>query len=78
MASTVRARQAGAREVNPLLAGGYGQAAAFKSALALGAMGAVKVMGTRKAAFATALLLNIASAAIVANDMRNVHQIQQR
>ncbi len=80
MASTVRARQAGAREVNPLLAGGYGQATAMKAALALGAVGAIKVMGTknRKAAFVSALALNLAGAAIVANNMRSLHQLQQR
>lgn len=74
MASTVGARQAGAREVNPLMAGGYGQATAMKAALALGAVGAVKMMGkkNRKAAFMTALALNVASAAIVANNMKNL------
>lgn len=80
MASTVRARQAGAREVNPLMDGGYGQATAMKAALSIGAIGAVKMMGrkNRKAAFVTALVLNVASAAIVAKNMKNVRQLQQR
>jgi len=38
MASTIRARQAGAREVNPIMTGGYGQATAIKAALSLGAL----------------------------------------
>lgn len=80
MASTVRARQAGAREVNPLMDGGYGQATAMKAALSIGAIGAVKMMGrkNRKAAFVTALVLNVASAAIVANNMKNERQLQRR
>lgn len=80
MASTVQARQAGAREANPIMTGGYGQATAMKAAMALGAIGAVKMMGkkNRKAAFMTALVLNVASAAIVANNMKNAHQLNQR
>lgn len=77
MASTIEARQAGAREANPLLAGGYGQATAMKAALALGAIGAVKLMGkkNRKAALCTAIALNVASAVVVANNMRNTHSL---
>ena len=77
MASTIQARQAGAREANPLLAGGYGQATAMKAALALGAIGAVKLMGkkNRKAALCTSIALNVASAVVVANNMRNTHSL---
>ncbi len=77
MASTIQARQAGAREANPLLAGGYGQATAMKAALAFGAIGAVKLMGkkNRKAALCTAIGLNVASAVVVANNMRNTHSL---
>lgn len=80
MVSTIRARQAGAREVNPIMTGGYGQATAIKAALSIGALGAVKVMGrkNRKAAFVTLIALNIASAAVVANNMRNLQQLKQR
>jgi hypothetical protein len=80
MASTIKARQAGAREVNPMMAGGYGQATAMKAVLAAGALGAVKVMSrkNRKAAFVTMIVLNVASAAIVANNMKNLHQMKQR
>jgi hypothetical protein len=80
MASTIRARQAGAREVNPIMTGSYGQATAMKAALSLGALGAVKLMGKkdRKAAFVTLLALNIASAAVVANNMRTLQQLKGR
>jgi hypothetical protein len=77
MVSTIQARKAGAREANPVMAGGYGQATAMKAALALGAIGAVKLMGkkNRKTALFTAFALNVASAAIVATNMRNTHQL---
>lgn len=80
MASTVRARQAGAREANPLMSGGYGQAMAMKAAMSVGAIGALKLMGkkNRKAAFVTGMLLNVATAAIVAKNMNNTRQLQQR
>ena len=79
MMSTIQARQAGAREVNPLMAGSYGQTTAIKAALTLGAMSAVKLMGkkNRRTALVTAVALNIASAAIVANNMRNTRQLSR-
>ena len=80
MASTIRARQAGAREVNPIMTGSYAQATAMKAALSLGALGAVKLMGkrNRKAAFVTLVALNIASAAVMASNMRNLQQLKGR
>jgi hypothetical protein len=80
MASTIQARRAGARESNPLMAGGYGQATAMKAALSIGAIGAVTMMGrkNRKAALITAIVLNVASAAAVATNMQNMHQLRQR
>lgn len=80
MASTIKARQAGAREVNPIMGGSYGQATAMKAVLAAGALGAVRVMAkkNRKAAFVTMIALNIASAAVVANNMKNLHTLSQR
>jgi hypothetical protein len=79
MASTIQARRAGAREANPVLAGGFGQAAAMKAALALSAIGAVKLMGkkNRKAALFTAIALNVAGAVVVANNMKNTHHLAQ-
>jgi hypothetical protein len=80
MTSTIQARQAGAREVNPLMDGGYGQGMAMKAALSAGTLGAVRMIAkkNRKAAFITMIALNIASAAIVANNMKNAHQLNQR
>jgi hypothetical protein len=80
MASTIKARNAGAREVNPLMAGGYGQATAMKALFAAGSVGAVSVMArkNRKAAFYTMIALNVASAAIVANNVKNTRQLNQR
>jgi hypothetical protein len=79
MVSTFQAREAGAREANPLMAGSYGQAAALKAALTLGTIGAVKLTGkkNRKTALVTAAVLNIASAAVVANNMRNTRQLSR-
>lgn len=80
MASTIRARQAGAREVNPIMTGSYGRATAMKAALALGAVGAVKLMEkkNRKAALVTLIALNVAGAAVVANNIRNLQHLTQR
>lgn len=80
MTSTIQARNAGAREVNPVMAGGYGQGMAMKAALTVGTLGAVRMIAkkNRKAAFITMIALNIASATIVANNMKNAHQLNQR
>ncbi len=80
MVSTIQARNAGAREVNPVMAGGYGQATTIKALMSVGTLGAVTLMAkkNRKAAFFTMIALNVASAAIVANNMKNLHQLKQR
>jgi hypothetical protein len=80
MASTIKARQMGAREANPVMAGGYGQATAMKALLSAGALGATAVMAkkNRKAAFVTLIALNAASAAIVANNIRNIQRLNAR
>jgi hypothetical protein len=77
MLSTIKARQQGAREVNPLMQGGYGQASATKVLLAAASMAAVKTLEkkSRKAAFATMVALNAATAVIVANNYRNARQL---
>jgi hypothetical protein len=51
----------------------------MKAALALSAVGAVKLMGkkNRKAALVTAIALNVASAVVVANNMKNTHRLAQ-
>jgi hypothetical protein len=80
MVSTIKARQHGAREVNPVMAGGFGQASARKVLLAAAAVAGVKSLEkkNRKAAFVTMVALNVATAAIVVNNYRNVRQLGQR
>ncbi len=80
MVSTIKARQQGAREVNPMMTGSYGQAAATKALLAAGTIAGVKAIGkkSRKAAFITTLALNVATAAIVVNNYNNARQLSQR
>jgi hypothetical protein len=80
MASTVSARSRGAREVNPMLAGGYGQATATKALMAGASVAAVQLLSkkSRKTAFVTMIALNVASAAVVMNNVRNARQLSQR
>ena len=70
----------GAREVNPIMGGRYGQASMTKALLAAASLVGVKGIEkkSRKAAFVTMVALNVASAAIVANNYRNVRQLNQR
>lgn len=80
MVSTIQARQRGAREVNPMMAGSYGQASATKVLLAAATVAGVKALEkkNRKAAFVTMIALNVATAAVVVNNYRNVRQLSQR
>jgi hypothetical protein len=80
MASTIAARNRGAREANPMLAGGYGQATATKALMAGASVAAVQFVAkkSRKAAFVTMIALNVATAAVVANNVRNARQSSQR
>jgi hypothetical protein len=80
MVSTIKARQQGAREVNPMMAGSYGQASATKLLLAAATVGGVKALEkkNRKAAFVTMIALNAATAMIVVNNYHNVRQLRQR
>ena len=80
MVSTVKARQQGAREVNPMMTGNYGQAAATKVLLAAATLAGVKMLEkkNRKAAFVTMIALNVATAAIVVTNYNNARQLSQR
>jgi hypothetical protein len=80
MVSTIKARQHGAREVNPMMTGSYGQASATKVLLAAATLAGVKVIEkkNRKAAFVTMIALNVATAAIVVNNYKNARQLSQR
>jgi hypothetical protein len=76
MVSTIQARERGARELNPLMAGSFGQAAATKLALAAATMGSVKALEkkSRKAAFFTMVAINVATAAVVVNNYRHARR----
>ncbi len=80
MVSTIKARQQGAREVNPMMSGSYGQATATKVLLAAAATAGVMAIEKKshKAAFVTMVALNVATAAIVVNNYRNARQLGQR
>jgi hypothetical protein len=80
MVSTIKARQQGAREVNPMMSGNYGQATATKALLAAATMAGVKSIEkkNRKAAFVAMIALNVATAAVVVNNYRNARQLAQR
>ncbi|MEP6919161.1 MAG: DUF5658 family protein [Acidobacteriota bacterium] len=80
MSSTIAARNRGAREANPILAGGYGNATATKVLMAAASIAAVQLVAkkNRKAAFVTMIALNVASAAVVVNNLHNAHQLDQR
>jgi hypothetical protein len=73
MYSTIVARTNGAREVNPLLDSGYGQAAATKALFAAGSYLAVQQLArkNKKAAVVTLAVLNVASAFVVTRNFRN-------
>jgi hypothetical protein len=80
MVSTIQARNQGAREANPIMAGGYGQATATKVIMAAATLAAVRAIEkkNRKAAFVTMIALNAATAVVVANNYKNANQLSQR
>ena len=80
MVSTVKARQQGAREVNPMMTGSYGQASATKVLLAAATVAGVRALEkkNRKAAVVTMVALNVATAAVVVNNYKNARQLSQR
>jgi hypothetical protein len=62
------------------MAGGYGEAAAVKVLLAAATMVAIKKLEkkNRKAAFVTMVALNVATAAVVVNNVKNAQKLNQR
>jgi len=72
MATTVMARNRGASETNPLLDGGFGRGVAIKAGLGVVTVLAVRAVEkkSRKAAIFTMIALNVATAAVVVN---NIH-----
>jgi hypothetical protein len=78
MFSTIVARNRGAVEANPAMQGSYAKGVAVKMAT-----GAVTVLAVRaiekkskKAAIITMIGLNVATAAVVANNMRNARRLR--
>jgi hypothetical protein len=76
MWSTFAARSNGAREVNPVMAGGYGTGAAIKAGLGAATLFATRAMAkkNRKAAVVTMWVINGVTAAVVANNVRNARR----
>jgi len=80
MVSTIKARNAGASEVNPLMNSGYGQAMATKAVFAAASITAAKMLEkkNKKAALVTMIAVNAATAAVVAKNYSNARQLNQR
>lgn len=72
MATTVIARNRGASETNPLLDGGFGRGVAIKAGLGVATVLAVRAVEkkSRKAAIFTMIALNVATAAVVVNNIK--------
>ena len=78
MVSTVVARNRGAVEANPVMQGSYARGVAVKAAL-----GAVTILAVRaiekknkKAAVVTMIALNVATAAVIANNLHNAQHLK--
>jgi hypothetical protein len=76
MASTMKARNLGAVESNPVMEGSYAKGFAVKAALGAATMVAVRAIEkkNKKAALITMIAANVATAAVVAH---NLHVAQQ-
>ena len=78
MASTMTARSRGAVEANPVMQGSYVKGMAVKAALGSVTMLAVRQIEkkNKKAAVITMIAANVATAAVVANNMRNARRLR--
>ena len=78
MVSTVVARNRGAVEVNPNMQGGYARGVAVKAALGIVTVCAVRGIEkkSKKAAVFTMIALNVATAAVIANNMRVARRLK--
>jgi hypothetical protein len=76
--STKMARDRGAVEANPIMSGGIGHQAAMKAAMAASTAIAVHEIAKRKpkTAVFTMLAIDAASAAVVANNLRNARRLR--
>ena len=78
MVSTVVARNRGAVEVNPNMQGGYARGVAVKAALGIVTVCAVRGIEkkSKKAAVLTMIALNVATAAVIANNLHNARRLK--
>jgi len=78
MVSTVVARNRGAVEANPVMGGGYAKGVAIKASAGAFTMLAVRAIEkkNKKAALFTMIALNVATAAVVANNVRVARRLR--
>ena len=78
MYSTIVARQRGAAELNPIMNTSFAQAVAFKAAMGASAMVATRAIAktNKKAAVIAMVVMNSATAIVVANNMRNARHLR--
>jgi hypothetical protein len=78
MASTMRARNRGAVEANPLMQGSYAKGFAVKAGLGAVTMLAVRQIEkkSRKAAIVTMIAANVGTAAVIAHNLRNANRLK--
>lgn len=78
MASTMKARNRGAVEANPVMQGSYAKGIAMKAALGAVSVFAVRAIEkkSKKAAILTMISVNVATAAVVANNLRNAKRLR--
>jgi hypothetical protein len=78
MASTMKARNRGAVEANPVMQGSYAKGFAMKAALGAVSVFAVRAIEkkSKKAAIITMIAMNVGTAAVVANNLRNAKRLR--
>ena len=78
MASTMKARNRGAVEVNPVMGGSFGKGMAVKAALGAVSFLAVRAIEkkSKKAAVITMIAMNVGTAAVIANNLRNAKRLR--
>jgi hypothetical protein len=79
MASTIAARNRGAVEANPMMQGSYAKGMAMKAGMTAVTMFAVRAIEKKhkKAAIVTMIAANVATAMVVANNVRNAEHLRK-
>jgi hypothetical protein len=79
MVSTIVARNRGAVEANPAMQGSYARGIAVKAAMGAATILAVRAIEkkNKKAAVITMIAANVATAIVVANNMRNAQRLNK-